>query len=770
MKITVVDSICGSGKAQPLDSLILTENGYIQMKDIKLKDKIFGEDGELHNVIGVFPQGIKDVYEIEFSDGTKTKCCKEHLRTYQLPHDRQKGVFRTNTLEEIMSYELVKNRGNREIHQIYIPITKPINFKYQKILINPYLLGILLGDGCLRKHCSPKISNSEKDILYRIEKILNEMGMELHYSKGYDYQIVNQTGRNQITKKNNCKNILNSQLKEYDLIGKNSYDKFIPKEYLINSIDVRLELLRGLIDTDGSVDCNESIEYSTSSEQLANDIKFLAESLGGTVRISTRIPKYTYNGEKREGRLSYRVFIKQPKGIEFYSSEKHKSKISVKRQRNVYRQMRKITYIGKQECQCIMVDNPTHLYLTDNCIVTHNTARAIQEMNSNLDKKYIYITPFLDEIQRIKENCTNRYFREPKQSHGRGKKIDSFYKLLNEGYNIASTHSLFMNLTEDAMNKLKTQNYTLILDEAVNVLEDLNINKKDIKILLESNTIEIDEKTKKITWLDENYLDKDLKFSSLRNNCVNGEVYYINNSVMLWSFPVNVFKAFDEIYILTFLFDGQMQKYYYDMHNIEYDYKSVKCIGTQGYGECEENKYILVDYEKPNKEKLKELINIYEGKLNDIGEKHNALSNNWYQTRDKKDNEQLMKLKDNTYNFFRNICESKSEDNMWSVFKAYKSKLGGKGYTKGFIPCNSRATNKFRHKKNLAYLCNNYMNPLYKKLFQLKEVQVNEDYYALDKIIQWIFRSQLRDDKPINVYIPSKRMRIILIKWLNNEM
>ena len=232
------------------------------------------------------------------------------------------------------------------------------------------------------------------------------------------------------------------------------------------------------------------------------------------------------------------------------------------------------------------------------------TSWAIQEMNNNVDQKYIYITPFLDEIDRIKEECYNRYFCSPNPNKN-GKKIDDFYNLLKKGDNIASTHSLFMNLNSKIIEELETQNYTLILDEAVNILEDMKINKKDIKILLDSKKIEIDDSTKKIKWIDDDYIGEDLKFSKLRNNCLNGDVYFINNSVMLWTFPVNIFKSFKEIYIMTYLFEGQIQKYYYDMYNIKYEYKSVELTNKVGLGEYERREYKLVDYKEVDKSKYK---------------------------------------------------------------------------------------------------------------------------------------------------------------------
>ena len=129
MKIRVVDAICGAGKAQPLYSNILSKNGFIKMGEIKIGDEIYGEDGKLHNVIGVFPQGLKDIYEITFSDNSKTRCCKDHLWTYQLPQDRSKNRFRTTTTEDFIKKGLYKEFKDRIVYQYYIPISQPLKQK-----------------------------------------------------------------------------------------------------------------------------------------------------------------------------------------------------------------------------------------------------------------------------------------------------------------------------------------------------------------------------------------------------------------------------------------------------------------------------------------------------------------------------------------------------------------------------------------------------------------------------------------------------------------
>lgn len=379
---TLIIAPTGSGKAQPLDSLLLTEGGFVKMGDVKVDDKIFGEDGKPHTVTGVFPQGEKDIYEIELNDGSKVRCCGEHLWTYQTVDDRVNKKYRTTTLYEIMKKKLYKTtiEGHRR-WQIYLPMTKPVQFKEKDVKLDSWLMGVLLGDGCFKERNSPSFSNTETDILCKVSELVESIDMELHKRpNSCDYMIVNKEGK---------KNKLNIILEEYGLISKKSYDKFIPNDYLYNTVEVRLEILRGLIDTDGNVQKNGVIEFSSSSEQLVKDVQFLVQSLGGTAKISSRIPKYTYKGEKRQGRMSYRIRINPPKTLLFHTSQKHSSKIEINRQRDSYRQIKNIAYIGKEICQCIMVDNPTHLYLTDGFVVTHNTHFILNDLCK--DKKVLYL-------------------------------------------------------------------------------------------------------------------------------------------------------------------------------------------------------------------------------------------------------------------------------------------------------------------------------------------------------------------------------------------
>lgn len=397
-----------------------------------------------------------------------------------------------------------------------------------------------------------------------------------------------------------------------------------------------------------------------------------------------------------------------------------------------------------EQCKITVVDCPPG---------AGKTSYAIQYMKEEIFDRFIFITPFLTELDRIEKECDNREFKKPNERLGKGSKKNHFYDLLKEGYNIVSTHSLFKGISKEVIDEIEKGEYILFLDEVMDVIEDLHISKSDISMLLEHGTIEVDSENK-VRWIDKNYTGK---FTSLKNSCENGDVYLFENSLILWTFPVNIFKAFKHIYILTYKFKSQIQAYYYDMNQVKYEYKSVIDIGDR--------QYRLTWYKDEGGNKYKDLINIYDGKLNNIGDKTTALSKSWYMKADKK--EIMKELKNNTENYFKHIIKGKSSDNMWTCFKDYKNQCKGNGYTKGFVPLSIRATNDYRNKKNLAYLVNIYNNPMINKFFRDKGVIINEDDYALSMLIQWLFRSTIRDNKEINIYIPSKRMRNLLIKWLD---
>lgn len=402
---------------------------------------------------------------------------------------------------------------------------------------------------------------------------------------------------------------------------------------------------------------------------------------------------------------------------------------------------------------------------------------AIQYMNDNEDISFIYITPFLDEVKRIKEECTRRIFKEPIQN-GNGK-MENLLTLLSEGTNIATTHALFKNMDERCIQYLKNNEYVLIMDEVVDVVQEVDIKKDDIDMLIRDGKIKVLDDNR-IIWIEENY---DGSFNKYKLHLKNGDCYLFQNSIIMWTFPTKILKLFKHTYILTYLFEGSLQCNYYQMNDIKYEYKSVRKIEKEALGEPRP-RYELCEFYIPKIGlELRNKIHIYEGKLNDIGKSKdkriNPLSKSWYEKKGKT-NERCELIKNNMYNYFFNICKSKSQENMWVTFKDYKSKCGGKGF-KGrdikmadgsikntcFVPLNSRATNEFRHKKYLAYGINRFMSPILKNFFLSKGVEVDEEMYVLSEFIQWIWRSAIRDGNDIYIYIPSERMRRILNKYFD---
>lgn len=367
------------------------------------------------------------------------------------------------------------------------------------------------------------------------------------------------------------------------------------------------------------------------------------------------------------------------------------------------------------------------------------TTYAINKMNTDTENNYIYITPFLDEVKRIKENCTGRKFYDP-LNIGKGK-LDSLHNLLKDGKNIATTHALFRMSTDVTRELIRANDYILILDEVCDVIEQIPLKKNDLEAILEHATIE----NNFLIWTN---LDYEGRYNDIKIMALNNSIMYANNCLLMWNFPVSVFKSFKECYIMTYLFDAQIQKYYYDLHNAEYE-------------------YIDISPQKINKKQIKEKIHILDDSINKIGEDYYALSVTWY---NKDKNKPLIsKLKNNISNYFRNKIKAKSDKIMWTCFKDNKKNLSGAGYTKGFVACNARATNNYRDKNCLAYCVNIFLNPIIKNFFIEKEVEVLEEKYALSEILQWIWRSCIREHKDISIYIPSSRMRNILMDWLDQE-
>lgn len=373
----------GTGKEQPLSSKILTPTGWQTMGDMKIGSKVIAADGKKAKVIGVYPKGVKDVYRVTFDDHTFVDCGLEHLWEVKTIDDRRRGrkARVVNTKQMLDNFILGKN-SKTPYHNYSVRLVKPIEFESQlnKNDLKPYVLGALIGDGSLGYKSGIKFTTADKEILLRIKKELPSTDKIIKYSgDNYDYGI---SKKEDIRTKEGyfTSSYTQNKLKEYNMKEKRSEEKFIPKKYLYASKEERIELLRGLMDTDGSIDSrNSSCEFDTTSEQLCYDMLELIRGLGGKASYSTKIGKYKdKEGKIKECKKVYRIFFKiniNP----FYlkrKSEKYKSP-----KMNYQKMIVNIEKVRQEECQCIMIDHKEHLYVTDGYTLTHNTENGKRFMS-----------------------------------------------------------------------------------------------------------------------------------------------------------------------------------------------------------------------------------------------------------------------------------------------------------------------------------------------------------------------------------------------------
>lgn len=358
----------GLGKMEPVSSLIPTPDGFVRMGDIKKGDSVFGRDGKPCKVMEVFPHKDKDIYRVTFNDGSFCYCGEDHL---WIVRDKTKKNsehgWKTMSLRDIMQIGL-KIKGSPTNNRFEIPVCEPVEYSEKDYLISPYVLGMCIGDGNI---CNGRvqiaIGKGDEESAERVSGELNE-GYELHINDRHGcprYYIVGENHHN------------NEYHREIKRLGLNVHgdNKFIPDEYKFGSITQRTELLKGLMDSDGSItkDGNR-ISFSTNSERLALDVMELVNSLGGIGRLSTYNRVNT--SYKKKERVEYKVHI-QMNEPPFHL--KRKIKRFSNNHKVIYntRFIERVDYDRTEDAQCIMVDSEDHSYLTSkNYIVTHNTTTA----------------------------------------------------------------------------------------------------------------------------------------------------------------------------------------------------------------------------------------------------------------------------------------------------------------------------------------------------------------------------------------------------------
>lgn len=401
--------------------------------------------------------------------------------------------------------------------------------------------------------------------------------------------------------------------------------------------------------------------------------------------------------------------------------------------------------------------------VVDSLMGTGKSTWIRNHMNSHPDKRWWYIAVYLKEASVPTEGCPTLNFQEPSDENK--KKGDDLISLIKKGANIASTHQLFLRIkqTPELLDLIKSQGYTLVIDEALDVVRDLSKANDDINGQLQLNTFSVDEQSGLLTWQNNEYKGRD--FKDVQQAIQTSDVYY-NGDTLISLFKPDIFGAFLDVYVLTYLFDGSRMRMYFDFSGIAYTTCHI-ISGELSTGEPDNLQ---------EKKRIKELINLYDGPYYDIGITKYArtcLSQSWYNKPQYNKRQEV--LFRSTYNYLHYYLKAKSNDTMFTVFKNVFKKNPNMlpSYKKAFVECSAKATNEYRDRFALAYLVNMFQDPEIEKFFAPRGVTQDETAFARCSMLQWIWRSRIRnyqtDPKPIHLFVPSPRMRDLLIEWLDKS-
>lgn len=365
----------GAGKAQPLYSKIRIPNGWTTMGEIKVGDKIVTPKNEIKEVISIHPQGIKDIYRIYMYDGRYVDCTEEHLWKIHGFYKNRKRDWSIRTLSEIKDKINMKTYKDR----FFLPLCDKIQYNKKELVIDPYVMGVLLGDGCLKQRIS--FSNVDIEIIDEVSQNIDDYHISTYNEKDFF-----------ICPHKHYKSSYRTYLENVGLWKKYSYEKFIPTEYKYSIIDDRLEIIRGLLDTDGYVSKSGYIQFYTTSEKLKDDFREIIWSLGGNTIVNEKIPHYkNLNGDKINCKKCFCITILYNNSKELFKLQRKKErcKENITHKKRLLNRIKKIEYIGKDEAKCISINDDENLYITDNYIVTHNTYVLRKVKSGSIEPRWV---------------------------------------------------------------------------------------------------------------------------------------------------------------------------------------------------------------------------------------------------------------------------------------------------------------------------------------------------------------------------------------------
>lgn len=360
-----VNVIGARPKALRHGSIVYTPKGPVKIENVSVGDVVLHPTHGAATVTAVWPHQNIDIYRIYFRDGDTVDCCEDHIwHVHKVYGNKQEQL---KTTKELIGDLIVGKDGD---YKWNVMLPKKVEFHYQEVSIDPYVMGILLGDG--------SVSNNTC-VYHTMDKQIHEYMTTYANFLGLDVKTDNQQKGNSATSYRI--NGFQDKLRKTGIFGHNCYNKFVPKEYIYNSVEVRLAVLAGLLDTDGdcTVDSNSGnsrVRFGSVSLQLCKDVKEIVQSLGGLCSLNTT--HSSCNGKTFE---SYRCEIRLPEGINPFRLRRKAEKFTGRQIGELKRTIVKIEKIGKDDARCLTLSDDDGLFMTDNYVVTHNTGKTLLSDN-----------------------------------------------------------------------------------------------------------------------------------------------------------------------------------------------------------------------------------------------------------------------------------------------------------------------------------------------------------------------------------------------------
>ncbi|MFD6162193.1 PhoH family protein [Nocardia sp. NPDC060256] len=362
------------GRAQPVFTNVLTPTGFRPIGELIVGDLVIGSDGRPTPVLGVYPQGPKEIYRVHTQDGASVLASADHLWSVYTRADRRRG----RPPRVLETKEMVGNLRAAHYHRYELPLlSQPVCFEPRPVPMDPYAMGLMLGDGCMAGQTTPSFTTADVELAASLQAVLPDV--TVRRKSEIDYVLNRTTAPGDVI---TLENPVTAVARELGLWGQKSATKFVPSGYLFNSPQVRLAVLQGLLDSDGGPvtqrDRTCRIQYTTTSEQLRDDVLFLVRSLGGVAYWRTRPaagrrPGLAGGRSVHHRNDAYILDLRLPPDIQPFRLQRKLANYRTAGGGSPKRYIDRIEPAGTEEAVCIQVAAADSLYVTEDFLLTHNT-------------------------------------------------------------------------------------------------------------------------------------------------------------------------------------------------------------------------------------------------------------------------------------------------------------------------------------------------------------------------------------------------------------